>query len=120
MKRRFACVGPAVVGLAASLAAGCTNVTIYEGDGSIRTEQGVGQVDVQADPQGQPQVIEVETFGLGLFNGEMTLGYRSSRLAILPLEDCRIVVWVDETTSTDAVRELVDQMGDDACIVGTD
>ena len=50
-------------------------------------------------------------------DGAMSIGYFSSDLVMLPPNDCRIVVWVDENT-TPELLEMISAQGESICMIG--
>ena len=72
---------------------GCTQVTIIGADGEVTMENGIGIIKLETHPGRLPQIIRSTGFGIVTLNGGVTIGYHSSDIAILPTDDCRIVVW---------------------------
>lgn len=46
----------------------------------------------------------------------MTIGYHASDIALLPSDDCRIVVWLEEGQSLEAIQDIVAE-NDDICVI---
>jgi len=106
----------AVLGFLLLFLSACTRVVVHEGDGEVVVSQKWGFVDVTALTEKKPQIVEVEAFGLTTHAEGISLGYVSSDLVLLPMQDCRFVVWVDENTPVEAVKELA-ASHDDLCLV---
>lgn len=88
---------------------GCTQVTIHTGDGSVSQTTRLGILSITPQPGTTAQIVDLEGIGLVGQNGGMTLGYASSSTALLPMEDCRVVVWVEQATSAPtALATLLD------------
>jgi hypothetical protein len=106
-----------LVGMLVALSAGCTRIVVHEGDGAVRIEDEIGFVRLTTRPGRQPQIIRSEGLGIISRDGAMTIGYFSSDMAVLPRDDCRIVVWLEK----DTVPELLDEIlarGEPICPVG--
>jgi len=99
------------------VSAGCTRIVVHEGDGDVRIEDRFGVVRLTTQPGRQPQVIQTKGFGVNFRDGATTIGYFSSDMAVLPLEDCRIVVWLDEDTSLEILSEITAR-GEPVCAIG--
>ena len=106
-----------LVGMLAVLSPGCTRIIVHEGDGSVRVESGIGIVRLTTQPGRQPQMIESDGIGIFIRDGAMSIGYFSSDLVMLPLNDCRIVVWVDENTPPELL-EMIPAKGESICLIG--
>lgn len=103
--------------LCLALAAGCTRIVVREGDGEVRIEDGIGIVRLTTLPGRQPQIIQSDGLGLMLRDGAMTIGYFSADMALLPPDDCRIVVWLDETVPPELLNEIL-VPGEPICPIG--
>lgn len=106
-----------LAGMLAALSTGCTRIVVHEGDGKVRTENGIGIVRLTTQPGRQPQIIQSQGLGIIARDGATTIGYFSSDMAVLPRDDCRIVIWLEE----DTVPELLDEImarGEAICPVG--
>lgn len=97
---------------------GCTSIAVNNADGTVRTENGVGIIHVNTDPGRLPQIINLEGFGFVTQNGAITLGYAKSNYAVLPSDDCRVVVWLDEHSASNEMLEGLAAAGEDICLVG--
>ncbi|WPZ33110.1 hypothetical protein T8K17_17925 [Thalassobaculum sp. OXR-137] len=103
-------------------ATACAQVTIQSGDGSVSQATRFGIVSIETAPGRLPQIVELRGVGLIGQNGGITLGYLSSTMAVLPVDDCRIVVWIDPDTLLDGtlpapLRNLL-ATRPDVCAVG--
>ncbi len=107
-----------LAGVLAVVSAGCTRIVVHEGDGDVRIEDRFGIVRLTNQPGRQPQIIQTEGFGVISRDGSMTIGYFSSDMAVLPLNDCRIVVWLDEDTSLEMLSEITAR-GEQVCAIGS-
>ena len=103
--------------VSAAISPGCTRLVVHEGDGDVRIESGIGIVQLESEPGRQPQIIQSEGLGVMLRDGGITFGYFSSDIALLPIDDCRIVVWLDENTSPELLLK-VSEIGDSVCSLG--
>lgn len=72
---------------------GCTQVTVHAGDGSVSEAIRFGIVSVRPHPGTTAQIVDLQGVGLVAQNGGLTLGYLSSSVALLPADDCRVVIW---------------------------
>lgn len=95
----------------------CTQITVYSGDGTVASRSEFGIVRLDTEPGHLPQVVESRSFGLVLQGGGFTLGYRSDSVAIIPHDDCRLVVWIAADSSPDTVTGLAKD-SDRLCLVG--
>jgi hypothetical protein len=62
-------------------------------------------------------IFRAEGFGIVSTGGRFTLGYVNAEYALLPVGDCRIVIWLDgdaRPQALDAVRGL----GEPVCFAG--
>lgn len=103
--------------LLALLVAGCTNTVIYEADGEVRVERGFGITRLTAQPGAQPQIIQSSGLGINSRDGALSIGYFSADTAVLPVDDCRIVVWLDNEPSPAALAQLK-ALGGSVCTLG--
>ena len=103
----------ALLGLAA-----CAQVTIHAGDGSVSQATRFGLLSIEPDPGTTAQIVDLRGIGLVGQNGGMTLGYVSSSTAVLPVGDCRIVVWVDQTVAAQTGLAALLEDRPDICAVG--
>ena len=99
------------------LAAACTQVVVHESDGKVRVENGIGIVQLTTYPGRQPQVIQSQGLGLTVRDGAVTLGYFSADMAVLPIDDCRIVIWFDEDASPQSISAMIGE-ADGICTLG--
>jgi hypothetical protein len=106
-----------LVGMLAVLSPGCTRIIVHEGDGNVRVDSGIGIIRLTTQPGRQPQMIQAEGMGIFIRDDAMSIGYFSSDLVMLPLNDCRIVVWVDENT-TPELLEIISAQGESICLIG--
>ncbi|MDX1423413.1 MAG: hypothetical protein R3322_09755 [Kiloniellales bacterium] len=106
---------PGLMALSAVLL-GCTQITVVGADGEVTTENGVGIVKLEAHPNRQPQIIRSTGFGIVSHDGRLTIGYHASDIALLPSDDCRIVVWLEEGQSLEAIQDIVAE-NDDICVI---
>ena len=106
-----------LVGMLAVLSPGCARIVVHEGDGNVRVDSGIGIVRLTTQPGRQPQMIESEGMGILFRDGAMSIGYFSPDLVMLPPNDCRIVVWVDENT-TPELLEMISAQGESICMIG--
>lgn len=89
------------------LGAACTRVTIHQADGTVSSRTELGLVNLETRPATQPQIVEIDGFGVTTLNGAAVIGYHSSNMAILPIDDCRVVVWVDRDADQDRIEDLL-------------
>ncbi len=106
-----------LVGMLAVVLPDCTRIIVHEGDGNVRVESGIGIVRLTTQPDRQPQIIESEGMGIFLRDDEMSIGYFRSDMVMLPPNDCRIVVWVDENTPPELL-EMIPAQGESICLIG--
>lgn len=95
---------------------GCTQVTVVGADGEVTMENGVGIIKLETHPNRRPQIIRSTGFGIISSNGGVTIGYHTSDIAILPTDDCRIVVWLEEGQSLEILEQITAQ-SDDVCVI---
>lgn len=103
----------ALLGLAA-----CAQVTIHAGDGSVYQATRFGILSITPQPGTTAQIVDLEGIGLVGQNGSMTLGYASSSTALLPMDDCRVVVWVEQATSAPTTLATLLDGRPEICDVG--
>lgn len=115
--RRRRCGIWLAAGILPILAAGCTRTVIYEADGNVRVENGFGVTRLTAQPGAQPQIIQSSGLGINAREGALSVGYFSASTAVLPTDDCHIVVWLDKNSSPTVIAELK-ALGDSVCPVG--
>ena len=98
----------------------CAQVTIHAGDGSVTQDTRFGVVSIEPRPGTTAQIVELRAFGLSGQNGGLTLGYLSSTMAVLPADDCRVVVWVERAGAAPAAAVTKELLGGrtDICTVG--
>lgn len=113
----FRCPFLMLAGILAVLSSGCARIIVHEGDGSVRVESRIGIVRLTTQPGRQPQMIQAEGLGIFIRDDAMSIGYFSSDLVMLPLNDCRIVVWVDENTPPELL-EMITAKGESICLIG--
>lgn len=80
----------------------CAQVTIHAGDGTVSERTRFGIVSIEPRPGTTAQIIDLQGIGLIAQSGAMTLGHLSSSMAMLPAGDCRIVLWLEDTTAPPA------------------
>ena len=107
-------MGAAGAGL---LAAGCTQITVHEADGQVRFEERLGFVQLHTQPGRAPQIIQARGLGVITHEDDVTIGYYDSDLTVLPTDDCRIIAWIDNDTSLEAIKEIT-ALGDTVCLTG--
>ncbi len=95
---------------------GCTQVTVVGADGEVTMENGVGIIKLETHPNRRPQIIRSTGFGIISSNGGVTIGYHTSDIVILPTDDCRIVVWLEEGQSLEILEQITAQ-SDDVCVI---
>lgn len=95
---------------------GCTRVTVTGADGATVSNTRFGVVSVNANPSQVPQIVTVEGFGVMSENGGVTVGYRSSQLVALPVDDCRAVLFVEPGTSETLIEQFKTSLPG-ACVV---
>ena len=89
------------------LSSGCTRLTIHQADGTVSSRTAFGVVNLETQPARQPQIVKIDGVGLAIVNGSAVVGYHSANMAILPTDDCRVVVWVDPDTSIESLKDLL-------------
>lgn len=100
------------------IAAGCTQVTVHSGDGTVSERLRFGAISLALIPRTTPQIVDLRGFGLHAQNGRVTLGYVASSTAALPATDCRLVLWIDDGAAALAeIAALLDGTPD-LCAVG--
>lgn len=97
--------------------AGCTQIEIHQADGSVMVERDFGFANVSTVPGRLPQIVQSRGLGIRSGNGGVTIGWFDEETAILPPDDCRIVVWVREKLSADMVSAL-NSKENPVCFVG--
>ncbi len=105
------------VSLAMVVLCGCTQISVHEGDGTVTQERSFGAVILKAEPGTQPILFQAKGLGVVTAGNRVTLGYVNADYALLPVGDCRIVIWIDKdmkVQALDAVRDL----GDRVCLAG--
>jgi len=115
MRARWLCATLCLLALGAG---GCTRVTVQGGDGAVRSQSGFGVIRLDTRPGAVPQIVDVEGFGVVSQNGGLTIGYVRSNYAILPTDDCRVVVWIDRDTPPPAFLDGLAAKGDTVCLAG--
>lgn len=114
---RRAAAGPSTVLAMVLAAGGCTQVTVHAGDGTVSTHAALGVMQIDLGPGRRPQVVETAGLGLLVHDGGFTVGYRTSSVAMLPPDDCRLVVWVGADASPAALESLLAD-SDRLCLAG--
>lgn len=107
----------AVAAAAALLAGACTQANIYQADGTVEVVNGFGVMRVSPQPGTKPQVVETKGVGIVAGQDSVKVGYFKSEVAALPLDDCRIVVWMNEQSSKELAAEIR-RLGAGVCTVG--
>ena len=95
---------------------GCTQVTVVGADGEVTTDYGIGIIKLETHPNRRPQIIRSTGIGIISRDGGVTIGYHASDIAILPTDDCRIVVWLEEGQSPEILKQIAAQ-NDDVCVI---
>ncbi len=83
----------------------------------MRVERGFGITWVTARPGRGPQIVQSSGLGIGAYDGSLSIGYFDLDAAVLPLDDCRIVVWLEANPSAAALAQL-DALGGQVCTLG--
>lgn len=96
---------------------GCTEIRVHQGDGSVTTDRGFGAVTFKAEPGSKPVLFQAKGVGIVTTGDRFTLGYVNADYAVLPIGDCRIVVWIGQNGRVQALDALRD-LGDSICLVG--
>jgi hypothetical protein len=125
MMTRNALLQHAALAGAAALLAGCTALTVDNGEGmrGKRTYVGVVHIEEPADPNDPPQssrvqVLDVRTLGVR-FGGGVSVGYLNDRLISVPL-DCRVVIFIRSISELDQAEALLrNLLKEEACIART-
>ena len=105
------------IGIFPILVAGCTRTVIYQADGEVQVQNRFGVTHLMTQPGTLPQIIQTDGLGISSREGALSIGYFSAEVAVLPIDDCRIVVWLDKD-ATSTVREELKALGDSVCVVG--
>ena len=99
-----------------AVVSGCTQITVIGADGEVTTEIGFGIAKIETDPGRLPQIVRSTGFGIISRDGGVTIGYHSAEIAILPTDDCRIVVWLEEGQSPETLKQITEQ-NEDVCVI---
>ncbi|GEM_PF-6152079 len=94
---------------------GCTSVHIYEQEGGVRTEQGIGVLNISFPEKQSGLMIETEGLGITRIGNSMTIGYLKQKTALLD-ESCRIVFWIEDEAQAQEIIKLLDTV-DGGCVI---
>ena len=96
---------------------GCTEVAIHAEDGSVRTEWHLGLVSIEMTPRERAQLLELRGVGLTAIGGGVTFGYHDETLVSMPVDDCRIVVWIKTQAKLEYITDFAAR-NPHVCLVG--
>lgn len=89
------------------LGTACTRVTVHQADGTVSSRTAWGLVNLETRPATQPQIVKIDGFGVTTLNGAAVIGYHSTNMAILPIDDCRVVVWIGRNADPNRMTDLL-------------
>ena len=78
----------------------CTSISITSPDGGVVVDRRFGFASVSVAPDEQPILIETRALGVLKAPAGFSAGYVTENLAVLPKDDCRLIIWMDSETST--------------------
>ena len=107
----------AVPVVTAAVLAGCAQISVHQADGTVTQENRFGSVSINAEPGQKPVLFKARGLGIVSTGGRFTLGYVDADYAMLPVGDCRIVIWMDKGMAVQAL-DAVRDMGDQICLAG--
>lgn len=97
---------------------GCTMVTIHGAEGTVDKQHGFGVFNLYTQPGEVPQIISMAGFGVVSQNNSITLGYAKSEYALLPMDSCRLVIWLTgEETDYEQLNSIINAKSE-LCIAG--
>lgn len=100
------------------LLGGCAVVNVHSSsNGDVEVTRGFGIVSVAVSPKAGAVIVESSGFGAMRSAEGSVLGYRSSTLAALPPEGCRLVIWIQTDEQLRELDSLVRAHGADLCVV---
>lgn len=91
---------------------GCTNIQIYEKDGTIKTEKEYGVLKIEITPRSSAQTIHYS--GIGMVNTPLanSYGIHKADFVALPENDCRVIIYADSNAQLSLLKDLLDSNGD--------
>jgi hypothetical protein len=106
-----------VAALTVMVLTGCAQISVHQADGTVTQENRFGAVTIRTEPGKQPILFRAQGVGIVTTGDRFTLGYVDADYAVLPLGDCRIVIWMDAGMKAQAL-DAVRNMGDQVCLAG--
>ena len=95
--------------------AGCTSISISQGDGITRIDRSLGFARVEITPG--TRAVSARIDALGLSDTPVGIGVGISRQEFAALgEDCRVVIWVESAEAADALAPRLRDLNN-LCIV---
>ena len=95
----------------------CTRIVIQDPGDAVRVTDHFGFAAITFAEAEQPVLLDADGTGLITVSGQVVLGHHRINAAILPVEDCRIVVWLTSPEDAAALRQLIGDPGS-ICTIG--
>ncbi|MCB1905869.1 MAG: hypothetical protein KDH15_00740 [Rhodocyclaceae bacterium] len=101
------CLRLAAAALCASQLVGCTTLRIEAGGEQVKVERHWGTLVVRVSGDGA-HAAQLRSFGISDTPVGLTAGFASQSWLHFPVDDCRVVLWIENAAELAAAREWVE------------
>ncbi len=96
---------------------GCTTVKITDKTGSVTVEREFGVIKLSATPKEGAVYADISLIGYATTPLGQVLGYSEQSIAIMS-ENCKLVLWVGNSTNPSVVNELLRE-NESICVINS-